>query len=81
MIHRLKCWTPFFEHIVSGAKSFDVRKDDRGFAVGDQLDLFETNDGLETGRTFRVWITYVLRAPSIPGSPLDDRYVVLGIRR
>lgn len=82
MIHRLKCVAPLFADVVSGAKNFEVRLDDRGFAVGDQIDLMECDErGQETGRSFKVVISYILRALEIPGYPLQGGYVVLGIRR
>lgn len=81
MIHQLKCWEPFFADVVSGAKSFEVRRNDRKFAVGDLIDLCETSCGRETGRSFRVVVTYVLPAHSVPESALEPGFVVLGIRR
>ena len=40
-IHELKIWPQYFDAIASGIKTFEVRKDDRGFAVGDTLVLKE----------------------------------------
>lgn len=40
MIHDLKCWREFFDAIERGDKTFEIRKDDRGFAVGDTLRLW-----------------------------------------
>lgn len=37
--HILKCWTEQFAEVRSGRKTFEFRRDDRGFAVGDVLDL------------------------------------------
>ena len=39
--HHLKTWPVFFRAIRDGEKAFDVREDDRGFAVGDELVLEE----------------------------------------
>lgn len=81
-MHLLKCRQPFFDDVVSGAKNFEVRLDDRGFVVGDRIDLAECDgSGQETGRRFCVTISYILRALQIPGYPLQGGYVVLGIRR
>ena len=39
--HTLKCWTEFFEAIQDGRKTFEIRKNDRGFQVDDLLILQE----------------------------------------
>lgn len=38
-IHQLKCWPQYFDAIVSGEKTFEVRRDDRGFQRGDVIEL------------------------------------------
>jgi len=40
-IHELKTWPEPFQALVDGRKTFEYRKDDRGFAVGDELLLQE----------------------------------------
>lgn len=40
-VHELKTWPEFFTAIREGVKTFDIRKDDRNFAVGDELILRE----------------------------------------
>lgn len=39
--HELKTWPEPFEAIRSGKKRYEIRYDDRGFAVGDVLHLLE----------------------------------------
>jgi hypothetical protein len=39
--HDLKCWPSHYEKVLSGEKPFEVRKNDRDFAVGDMLRLRE----------------------------------------
>lgn len=39
--HKLKTWPEPFRAVVSGAKRHEVRTNDRGFAVGDLLELRE----------------------------------------
>lgn len=41
MIHELKTWPADFQAIVEGRKTHEVRKNDRGFMVGDTLRLRE----------------------------------------
>jgi hypothetical protein len=66
----LKCHPPFFGHVVAGAKTFEVRTDDRDFREGDVLHLREwgpfPEDGY-TGREHRVRVTYLMRGPLLPG--------------
>jgi hypothetical protein len=72
--HELKTWPEPFQAVLDGRKRYEIRKDDRGFAVGDVLHLREfrvdiakhgigghgIGDGGEyTGRSVRVRVTYV----------------------
>lgn len=67
--HELKTWPVFFEAVWSGDKTFEIRKNDRGFRVGDWLRLRESSfKGIETvytGRVLLVEVTYIL--PATPG--------------
>ncbi len=59
--HELKVWPEFWEPLASGAKTFEVREDDRGFKVGDTLHLREWSEASGyTGRELRRRITYIL---------------------
>lgn len=64
MIHDLKTLAPYFAAVVSGEKTFEVRKNDRDFHVGDFLMLNEIEVIQETqrytGRYCVVRVTYVL---------------------
>ena len=46
-IHELKILPQYFEKVLDGSKTFELRKDDRGYEVGDILILKEFNVGLE----------------------------------
>ena len=50
MIHQLKILPKFFEKVISGEKTFEVRENDRNFKVGDYLALNEFANGDYTGR-------------------------------
>lgn len=77
MIHELKTWDTFFEFLWDRTKTFEVRKDDRGFSVGDKLLLRETvmETGEYTGRVINAEVTYILRGPSFA----PDGMVIMSI--
>lgn len=64
--------TEYFEAVTSGMKTFELRKDDRGFATGDHVVLWEW-DGEYTGRS----IGFVLRGYT----GLEEGYVIFGLVR
>jgi len=72
--HELKIWPDYFEPVADGRKPFELRKDDRGYEVGDVL-VLRAWDGAYMGPVCRVRVTYVLR--NVEGLAPD--YVVLGI--
>jgi hypothetical protein len=61
-VHELKTWPEYFEMIFTGKKTFEVRKNDRGFQVGDILHLREYSMKTlsYTGRECKREITYIL---------------------
>lgn len=83
--HELKTWPTYFEAILSGAKRFEVRKNDRDFAVGDVLVLREWDPApaggrsapAYTGRQFVARVTYLMRIHAV--LPMFHGYVVMSI--
>jgi hypothetical protein len=74
-IHHLKTIQPYYDASENLTKTFEIRKDDRGYKVGDILHLKEWDGNDYTWRTHYKQITYVLRdAPYVP-----DGYVCLGL--
>jgi len=75
-VHKLKCWPKYFRDIITGLKTFELRRNDRGFKVGDYLDLQEWDPKTEqyTGQSCRVEVTYCLEL-----SDLNLGYVVMSI--
>ena len=61
--YELKVYPTHFAAVQSGAKRAEIRRDDRGYAVGDVLVLreFEPGVGALTGRYVEVRVTHVLR--------------------
>lgn len=78
VIHHLKTWPGFFQAVRDGRKQFEVRKDDRGFQIGDRLHLQEWDPDTQeyTGRSHIMTVTY--RLPG-PGFGIEDGFVVLGL--
>lgn len=60
MIHDVKISWMYFDDVLSGNKPFELRWDDRGYAVGDTLLLREVRDGVCTGRSCQKMITFKL---------------------
>lgn len=79
MTHHLKIQSEYFEAVRSGAKRFEVRRDDRvpRYAVGDTLLLEEIrDDGIYTGRDVAVFVDYIYR-----GELCRDGYCIMSIRK
>ena len=78
--HELKTWPAFFADLKTGQKTFELRKNDRNFQVGDLLILREyyPEEDRYTGCKCKRKITHVLRyAPSFG---LEVGYAVLSIK-
>lgn len=81
MEHRLKTVQPYFNDMRNGAKMFDVRKNDRGFNVGDIVVLEEYRDtggaftSGYTGLVIRKKIVYILKE----NYGIKSGYCVLGL--
>lgn len=62
MIHQLKLQTTYFSDVLSGKKTFEIRKNDRGFQEQDLLALneFDAEKECYTGRSCLVYVDYIL---------------------
>lgn len=84
-IHELKTWSPFFEAIANEEKTFEVRRNDRDFQVGDILLLREWDPVTDQQPVPKCLchrlVTYVARPEALrllfPDWP--DNVVVLGL--
>lgn len=76
VVHDIKCAHMYFDDAMSGAKPFELRKNDRNYKVGDILHEMEYQDGSYTGREFNAKITYILQ----DYTGLTDGYCILGIK-
>lgn len=63
-IHDLKCWPQYFEAILQGKKTFEVRYNDRGYEEGDTLLLqeYDMKEDRHTGRSVKMRVKYILQA-------------------
>jgi hypothetical protein len=77
-VHCLKTWSPYFREVQSGIKSFEVRKDDRGFSVGDVLCLqeFDFPNKRYTGNQLCRVVLYKLEGDQFG---IEAGYCVLGL--
>lgn len=87
MEHELKIWPQYFCRVVDGSKTFEIRKNDRGFQPGDNVTLLEydpseiykRSSGVDaweepkgfSGKSIRFKIGYVL--------PIDAERVVFSL--
>lgn len=76
-IIEVKCLPEYFEAARVGIKPWELRYDDRNYAVGDLLIMREWKNGKYTGRRLTGKITYILR----DFAGLADGWVVLSIKR
>ena len=74
--HELKIVASDYEDVISGKKSFELRKNDRGYKQGDSLKMLEFKDGKHTGRMIDADIIYMLE----DYTGLTEGYCILGIR-
>lgn len=79
MIHDLKIHSCFFEQRLKKTKTFECRKNDRGYSVGDILNLreYDAENTSYTGRSIRARIKYIL-SDDFPG--IQKTYCILGIK-
>lgn len=64
--HNLKIQPPHFEKIIEGRKTFEIRRNDRGFEVGHSVTLQEYLNGY-TGREITANIIYITDFEQKPG--------------
>ena len=86
-VHRLKTHPQMWAEVSLGVKTFEVRKDDRGFRIGDMLELMEwpvegkeclctRSSCMSRPAILRRQVLYILRGGEWG---IEPGYVVLGI--
>lgn len=81
--HSLKISPAYFDAVKNRLKTFEIRKNDRDYKIGDTLTLSEWIPGTYeagsfSGRRVNVAITYILSHDEFPDG-INEGYVVLGI--
>lgn len=78
MIHALKQSTEYFGDVISGRKTFEVRRNDRPYKVGDLLALneYDTKKQSYTGNSCLCYIDYILNDSEY----CKEGYVVMSIK-
>lgn len=76
MIHNLKINSIYFEPVINKKKTFEIRKNDRNFQLGDYICLNEWNpeENTYTGRSVKGQIIYITNYEQ------KDNYVVFGFK-
>lgn len=79
--HYLKTWPAYFEAVKCGDKSFEVRRNDRTFQVGDLVHLEEWDPATSqyTKRVAHRRISYVLQGSEAEKFGLVEGFCVLGL--
>lgn len=70
IVHHLKIWPKYYERVLNGSKTFEVRENDRDYQTGDLVVLQEWDPKTKeytTSSNLRYRIGYVL--------PIDDLLV------
>lgn len=78
MTHELKILPRWFEDVCKQKKTFEIRRNDRNFQVGDTLILKEYERGRYTGREVKRTVSYIYYGDGTYG--LSDEFVVMAIR-
>lgn len=79
-LHELKIKDNYYWDVFHGYKSFELRKNDRDYQVGDLIHFVDVNGNDFLNEPFNLFvITYVLKYVSEYG--LDEDYCILSIQK
>lgn len=78
MRHEIKIRPEYYKAVIAGMKTFELRKNDRQYEVGDEVKLMKWDEDGFTGRYYTITITYVLK--DVPEFGLADGYCIFGWR-
>lgn len=75
-VHQIRLAKPYFDDAANGIKTFELRKNDRGYKKGDILEMMEFADGKNTGRMVKVLVTYILE----DYTGIEDGYCIMATK-
>lgn len=79
-LHTLKIKSQYFLEVWQGFKTFELRKNDRDYEVGDLIHFIDAEDGEEFPFEDVIYkITYILK--DVPEYGLKKGYCILGIKK
>ena len=78
--HELKCHPHFFAAIAAGKKTFEIRRNDRDYRIGDMLNLreYDPTFGFTGRRLSGLEIVYMMMAEDFPA--ILPGFVIMGLR-
>ena len=80
MRHELRTDACSFDAMQAGDKTAELRRDDRGFAVGDALRLMRQDEHRQyTGEIMLVMITHIMRGPETVRYGLREGFALLSV--
>ena len=79
-LHTLKIQPKYYYEVMSGSKTFEIRKNDRNFLAFDLIHFVNVNNEEFLNYENNVYqITYVLQ--NVPEYGLKEDYCILGIKK
>lgn len=75
-VHQIRLAKSYFDDVANGIKTFELRKNDRGYKKGDILEMMEFADGKNTGRMVKVLVTYILE----DYTGIEDGYCIMATK-
>jgi hypothetical protein len=85
-VHTVKSWPQFFKPILEGSRTHELRKNDRGYEIGDRLELREFMPETQTysGRRCIVEVTSItsIQEPcAVSENALHRDFCILSVKR
>ena len=75
-IHQIRLAKSYFDDVANKIKTFELRKNDRGYKKGDILEMMEFTDGKYTGRSVKALVTYILE----DYTGIEEGYCIMAIK-